>query len=122
MSATITVPIKGEPCPVPYDQRAEESVLGFFLHEPSIFPRVRRHLDDDSFFSPGARNVFQVMCDIADRGEAISLEDVAHGIDALDFFALTDAVAHCAMTRILFYCDLGVVLRDAARRKAEVAA
>ena len=106
------LPSKGKP-PVAYCQRAEESVVGFILYEPWIFPKVRKHLAPDDFFSPGARNIFRVLCDL----DPITLEAVCYAIEKPDFFALSDALSHCAMTRILFYCDLGVVLRDAAKRR-----
>ena len=119
MSAVL-LPAKGKnSSEVAYCQRAEESVCGYFLYRPEAFPKCRLYLNVDSFFSPGARNVFTVLCDL-DDGATITLEAVAHRIEKPDFYTLADALCYCAMNEVDFILDLIHVRSLAARREREV--
>jgi len=122
MSTATALPIKEKTCPVAYSQRAEESVVGHLLYEPLKLPRVRMHLSPNAFFSPGARNIYEAMCRLADRGEPINVESVGLAVETWDIYAMVDAVSHCALSRGGFLRDLGIVMVDAdVRQSAEVA-
>lgn len=57
----------------PHNLEAEQAVLGAIILEPSVLISVNERLRAEDFYRPGHQKLFQVMNEIAEKGEPVDL-------------------------------------------------
>ncbi len=57
----------------PHNHEAEQAVLGAILLEPSVLVSVNEHLKAEDFYRQAHQRLFQVMNDLAEKGEPVDL-------------------------------------------------
>jgi replicative DNA helicase len=72
----------------PHDLDAEQAVLGAVLIDPTALARAQEHLSQSDFYDSRHRRIFDVMVDLAGRGEGLDLLTIGNVLESTGSMAM----------------------------------
>ncbi|SDY83619.1 replicative DNA helicase [Thermoactinomyces sp. DSM 45892] len=78
----------------PYNEQAEQSVLGAIILEPSCMDQVRGQVNTDDFYRIGHRRLFAIMCEMRDDKKPIDMVTLTEELQKKNWLEEAGGVAY----------------------------
>jgi replicative DNA helicase len=72
----------------PHDLETEQAILGAIFLDPSALAKAQEHINPGDFYDSRHRRIFDVMVDLAERGEGLDLLTIGNVLDSQGSMAI----------------------------------